>query len=160
VKFSANKKYLFYPDVKGNLDLPEGERLAVEIIRPTAEDHGTLVFTELVTQQKKDAAGRDFTATSAQTRFNASKILRFHVGAVKNLIIADAGKETAITNGEELAAASFAGMFPLVSAICAEVCSDKITDAQKKISESDSGSSGTDGMSANSGQSTPKRRSS
>jgi len=147
MKFAANKKYIFYPDVKGNLDLPESERLSVEIIRPTAEDHGTLVFTELVTQQKKDAAGRDFTATSAQTRFNASKILRFHVGAIKNLIIEDAGKETPVTCGEELAGASFAGMFPLVNAICTEVCSDKITDTQKKISESASVSSGTDGTS-------------
>ena len=135
MKFAANKKYVFYPAINGNLDLPENERLSVEIIRPTAEDHGTLVFTELVTQQKKDAAGRDFTATSAQTRFNASKILRFHVGAIKNLIIEDAGKETTITSGEALATASFAGMFPLVNAICAEVCSDKITEAQKKISE-------------------------
>ena len=158
MKFSANKKYFFYPDVKGNLDLPESERLAVEIIRPTAEDHGSLVFTELTTQYKKDAAGRDFTATSAQTRFNASKILRFHVGAVKNLIIADGGKETAIASGEELAAASFAGMFPLVSAICTEVCSDKITEAQKKISESASGSSGKNGTSASSGPSTPRRK--
>jgi len=158
MKFAANKKYVFYPDVKGNLDLPEGERLAVEIIRPTAEDHGTLVFTELVTQQKKDAGGRDFTATSVQTRFNASKILRFHVGAIKNLIIEDAGKETPVASGEELAGASFAGMFPLVSAICAEVCSDKITDAQKKTCGSASDSSGTGGMSGSSGPNTPRRR--
>jgi len=149
MKFATNKKYVFYPAINGNLDLPESERLSVEIIRPTAEDHGTLVFTELVTQQKKDGAGRDFVATSAQTRFNASKILRFHVGAIKNLIVADAGKETPITCGEELAGTSFAGMFPLVSAICTEVCSDKITDAQKKISESASASSGTDGTSGN-----------
>ena len=149
MKFAANKKYVFYPDVKGNLDLPESDRLSVEIIRPTAEDHGTLVFTELTTQYKKDAANRDFTTTSAQTRFNASKILRFHVGAIKNLIIEDAGKETPIASGEELAGASFAGMFPLVNAICTEVCSDKIAGAQKKISESASASSGTDGTNGN-----------
>ena len=147
MKFAANKKYVFYPAINGNLDLPENERLSVEIIRPTAEDHGTLVFTELVTQQKKDAADRDFTATSAQTRFNASKILRLHVGAIKNLIIEDAGKETPITSGEELAGASFAGMFSLVQAICTEVCSDKIAGTQKKISESALASSGTDGTS-------------
>jgi len=159
MKFTANKKYVFYPDVHGNLGLPEGERLSVEIIRPTAEDHGTLVFTELVTQQKKDSTGRDFTATSAQTRFNASKILRFHVGAIKNLVIEDAGKkDVPITCGEELASASFAGMFPLVQAICTEVCSDKMTEAQKKISGSASGSSGTGGTGANSGRSTPEKK--
>jgi len=158
MKFTANQKYVFYPAFKGNLDLPESERLSVEIIRPTAEDHGTLVFTELVTQSKKDAAGRDFTATSAQARFNASKILRFHVGAIKNLIIENDGKETPVTSGEELAGASFAGMFPLVNAICTEVCSDKITDAQKKISESASASSGTDGMIGNSGPNMPEKR--
>jgi len=135
MKFAANKKYVFYPDINGNRDLSESERLSVEIIRPTAEDHGTLVFTELVTQQKKDGAGRDFSATSAQTRFNASKILRFHVGAIKNLVIEEAGKkDVSITSGEELAVASFAGMFSLVQAICTEVCSDKISEAQKKIS--------------------------
>lgn len=138
MKFTANKKYVFYPDINGNLDLPESERLSVEIIRPTAEDHGTLAFTELVTQTKKDSDGRDLVTTSAQTRFNAPKILRCHVGVIKNLLIEDAekpGSETAITSGEQLATTSFSGMFALVNAICVETCADKMADAQKKISE-------------------------
>jgi len=159
MKFTANKKYVFYPDICGNLDLPENERLSVEIIRPTAEDHGTLVFTELVTQQKKDGGGRDFVTTSAQTRFNASKILRFHVGAIKNLVIEGAGKkDVLITSGEQLAGASFAGMFSLVQAICTEVCSDKMKETQKKISESGSDSSGTDGTNGNSDPNTPEKK--
>jgi len=159
MKFTANKKYVFYPNIRGNLDLPESERLSVEIIRPTAEDHGTLVYTELVTRYKKDCDGKEIAETSASTRFNASKILRFHVGAIKNLIVEEAGKPDApITRGEELALGSFAGMFPLVQAICTEISSDKITEAQKKISESASASSGTDTTSGNSGPNTPEKK--
>jgi hypothetical protein len=130
MKFTANKKYVFYPDINGNLDLPEGERLSVEIIRPTAEDHQTLASIEVAPKNHKDDVDRTV------FRFNAPKILRHHVGAIKNLIIEDSlGGEKIIASGPELAEASFAGMFPLVNAICAEVCSDTVSDAQKKISK-------------------------
>jgi hypothetical protein len=144
----------------GNLDLPEGERLSVEIIRPTAEDHDTLVFVEVVQQNKRNAKDTDVITTTSHTRFNAPKILRRHVGEIKNLVIEDveAGTEKSIASGEELASASFAGMFPLVNAICIEVCADKITNAQKKISESPSASSGTDGTSGNPAASTPTKK--
>jgi hypothetical protein len=146
VKFTAQKRYVFYPDFNGNLELPEAERLSVEIIRPTAEDHDTLMFIEL--QQRKDTG---MMTTSSNARFNSSKILRSHIGKIKNLTVVDAetGKETAIASGEELAESSFTGMFPLVSKICIEVCMDKIPEGQKKISEQDSASSGTDGTSGN-----------
>jgi len=150
MRFDALKNYTYYPDVNGNLDLPESEKLSVEIIRPTAEDHETLVFVELTQQFKKDSKGSELINQTSRTKFNTPKILRRHVGEIKNLVIADGtGKDKIIATGEELAAASFAGMFTLVNKICNEVCSDTLTDTQKKISESDSGSSGTDGMNGN-----------
>jgi len=137
MKFSALKTYIYYPDIKGNLDLPESERLSLEIIRPTAEDHGTLVFTELTQQSQKDAKGKDVINTSSRTKFNTSKILRRHVGEIKNMFIEnpeDPEKDKQITSGEELAVISFSGMFSLIDKICVEVCSDKLSDTQKKIS--------------------------
>jgi hypothetical protein len=155
VKFTANKKYVFYPDINGNLDLPESERLSVEIIRPTAEDNGTLVSVEVAPKNHKDDVNRSI------FRFNTPKILRHHVGAIKNLVIEDKedpGVEKAITSGPELAEASFTGMFPLVNAICTEACLDTLSDTQKKISESPSASSGTDGMSESSAANTPTKK--
>jgi hypothetical protein len=137
MKFSALKSYIFYPSINENLDLPESERLSVEIIRPTAEEHETLVFVELTQQTQKDSKGRDVVNSASRTKFNTPKILRRHVGEIQNLIIEDTdepGEEKKITNGEELAGASFTGMFKLVNEICLEVCSDKLSDTQKKIS--------------------------
>ena len=143
MKFAANKKYVFYPDVNGNLDLPESERLSVEIIRPTAEERGEVVWYEA-------AARGTNSESSVRVRYNASRILRNNIGTIKNLIITDGdGKEKVISNGTELATASFAGMNALVDAICIETCADVITEAQKKISKSASGSSGMDGTSGN-----------
>jgi len=152
MKFNALKNYIFYPAINGNLDLPESERLSIEIIRPTAEDHESLVFTELTQQVQKDAKGKDIINTASRTKFNTSKILRRHVGEIKNLTIEDpdnGGKEKQITCGEDLAVASFTGMFKLANEICIEVCSDKLSAAQKKISESPSGFCGTDGTNGN-----------
>ena len=146
MKISALKNYSFYPDFNGNLDLAESERLTIEIIRPAAEDHETLVFVELTQQVQKDSKGKDIINSSSRTKFNTPKILRRHVGKIENLIIEDeSGKEQRITTGEELAAASFTGMFKLVNDICVEVCSDKLSASQKKIFKLDSVLSGTDG---------------
>jgi len=143
MKFTANKKYVFYPDINGNLELPESERLSVEIIRPTAEERGEVAWYE--------AAQRGTASEAAvRVRYNTPRILRGNVGAIKNLVVADAaGKENAVTGGPELAVSSFAGMNALVDVICAEVCADFVTAAQKKISGSDSASSGTDGTNGN-----------
>jgi len=150
MKFSALKNYNFYPDINGNLNLPESERLSVEIIRPTVEDHGTLMFTELTQQVQKNSKGKDVVNAASSTRFNTQKILRRHVGEIKNLVIEDeSGKEKQITTGEGLADSSFTGMWTLVNAICIQACSDKLSETQKKILESDSGLSGTDGMNGN-----------
>jgi len=152
MKFSALKNYTFYPSVNDNHEFPESERLSIEIIRPTAEDHETLVFIELTQQVQKDSKGRDIISSASRTKFNTPKILRRHVGEIKNLTIEDTddpSKEKQITTGEELAGASFTGMFKLVNEICTEVCSDKISESQKKILESPSTLSGADGTSGN-----------
>ena len=153
MKFTANKKYTFYPDVNGNLDLPEHERLSVEIIRPTAEERGEIIWWESTARGTGSEA-------SVRIRYNTSRILRHNIGLIKNLAVADAdsGKEKNITAGAELAGASFIGMNALVDAICTEVCTDLITEAQKKISESDSASSGTDGTNGNSGPNTQTKK--
>lgn len=134
MKFSALKNYTFYPDINGNRDLPEDERLSIEIIRPTAEEHESLVYVELTQQAQKNSKGEDILNTASRTKFNTSKILRRHVGEISNCIIEDSdGEEKQILCGEDLAVASFAGMFKLVNAICTEVCSDKLSPSQKKI---------------------------
>ncbi|MDR0455952.1 MAG: hypothetical protein LBH20_04610 [Treponema sp.] len=146
MKFTALKSYTYYPDVNGNLDLPEGERLSIEIIRPTAEDFGTLLSLEIAQKSHKDDVDRSV------FRYNVPKILQRCVGEIKNLTVEDADnskKGKAITNGKDLAEASFAGMFPLVNAICTEVCAERISDTQKKISKSDSACFGTDGTNGN-----------
>jgi len=128
MKFTANQKYFFYPDINGNLDLPEGERLSVEIVRPTAEERDSICWYESVPR----GLGTD---GAIRIRYNASLILREKTGAIKNLSVTDnAGKDRPVNSGAELAGASFTGMVALVNAICAEVCSDHITEAQKKIS--------------------------
>jgi len=152
MKFAANKKYTFYPGVNGNLDLPEHERLSVEIIRPTAEERGEVAWWE--GSQRGTESER-----SVRVRYNASRILRSNVGAIKNLAITDAdGNELLVTSGAELAESSFVGMNALVDVICAEVCADTLTEAQKKIFGSPSGLSGTDGTGGNSGASTQTKK--
>lgn len=148
MKFTANKKYTFYPDVNGNRKLPESERLSVEIIRPTAEERGEVAWYEGTPRGTGSEA-------AVRVRYNASRILRTNVGAIKNLVIVDSsGEEKTISSGEDLASVSFIGMNALVDAVCAEVCADIMTEAQKKISASRSALSGTDGTNGSSEAST------
>jgi len=143
MKFTANKTYTFCPNINGNLDLPEAERLSVEIIRPTAEDRGEVSWAEASPR----GTGLE---TAVRMRFNTSRILRRNVGEIRNLVVVDEdGKEKIIRKGEELAVASFAGMNALIDVICAEVCTDVLTEAQKKILQPASNSSGADGTSGN-----------
>jgi len=143
MKFTANKTYTFCPNINGNLDLPEAERLSIEIIRPTAEDRGEVSWAE-------GAPRGTGLETAVRMRFNTSRILRRNVGEIRNLVVVgEDGKEKIIHKGEELATASFAGMNALVDVICAEVCADVLTEAQKKILQPASNSSGADGTSGN-----------
>ena len=145
MKFTARKTYTFYPAVNGNLDLPENEQLSVEIIRPTAEERGDVSYVDI-------KAGADKSSPLIRYGFDAKNILNRCVGEIKNLEVEDfenPGKTRTIKSGKELAKESFYGMNALVDAVCAEVCADVISDAQKKISESPSVLSGTDGTGGN-----------
>ena len=130
MKFSARKSYVFYPNVNGNFDLPENERLSVEIVRPTAEERGDVTYIEMT-------AMADKSSSLIRYRFDAKNILNRCIGEIKNLEVEDferPGETRLIKTGKELAKESFYGMNALVDAVCTEVCSDIITDTQKKIS--------------------------
>lgn len=128
--FFGRKRYWYAPDINNNLALDEDQRLEIEILRPTAENQGDLTSVLV----SKDENG----LVNMTTTFNTKKILRNHVGQIKNLVITqknDQGEDICheIKNGNELASSSFYGSKTLVSLICTEVLSDKISDEQKKI---------------------------
>lgn len=139
MKFTALAKYEFYPKIQNNLDLPESERLSVEIIRPTPEERGDLLFSR--TTQEIQAVGKPgegiVKSVSIETKFNVGLILRRHVGAIKNMETdqkgAD-GKIVKITTGAELAVSQAFGVNRLVDLIVAEVTSDVLTAQEKKSS--------------------------
>ena len=132
MKFIAHKRYFFTPALNGNENLPEDERLQVEIIRATAENHGRLKNIRAWRNSEGD--------TIMETVFDTKEILRNCVGEIKNLEVELEGADgkiatKKITSGKELAEATFYGCGALVSLICAEVASDSITAAEKKICE-------------------------
>lgn len=130
MKFLSQRRYLFTPRINGNENLEEGQRLQVEVIRATAENHGKLKSIRAWRNSEGD--------TIMDTVFDTKEILRSCVGEIINLEVevedAD-GKITVkkITSGKELAEATFYGCGTLVSLICAEVASDTITPTEKKI---------------------------
>ena len=128
MKFLSQRRYFFIPSVMGNENLPENERVEIEIIRATAENHGKLSQTT--------ASRDDNGQIQVHTSFNTREILRSCVGEIRNLEIEEEiDKKTVvkkITTGKELADAVFYGSDALVSQICTEVVSDTITDTEKK----------------------------
>lgn len=132
MKFLAHKRYFFTPALNGNETLEEDEQLQVEVIRATAENHGKLRNI----RAWRNSQGE----TVMETVFDTKEILHSCVGEIRNLEVelegAD-GKITTkkITSGKELAEATFYGCGALVSLICAEVASDIISTAEKKICE-------------------------
>lgn len=132
MKFLAQRRYFFTPDLNGNELLPEDEQLQVEVIRATAENHGKLRNI----RAWRNAQGE----TVMETVFDTKEILRSCVGEIRNLKVEveDADGKVAvqkITSGKELAETTFYGCGTLVSLICAEVASDTITPTEKKICE-------------------------
>ena len=132
MKFLAHKRYFFTPALNGNEKLPEDEQLQVEVIRATAENHGKLKNLRAWRNSQGD--------TIMETVFDTKEILRNCVGEIKNLEVELEGADGKITtkkiiSGKELAESTFYGCGTLVSLICAEVASDIITVAEKKICE-------------------------
>ena len=126
---TSQKRYWITPDFAGNLDLPEAERVEVEIIRATVENRNRLTSTET----KRSADGE----ISMHTNFHIGEILRNCVGEIKNLEVQteiDGKTEIkAIKSGKELAGAVAYGLDGLVSIICTEVARDTMSLAEKKI---------------------------
>ena len=130
MKFLAQKRYFFIPRINGNESLGPDEQLQVEVIRATAANHNNLKRI----RSSYIADGQPV----VEAVFDVKEILTKCVGEIRNLEVevegAD-GKMTAqrITSGKELAGSTFYGCDTLVSLICAEVASDTITPAEKKI---------------------------
>ena len=132
MKFLAQKRYFFAPDLNGNKLLPEDEQLQVEVIRATAENYGKLRNI----RAWRNSQGE----TVMETVFDTKEILRSCVGEIRNLKVEFEGADgkvavKKIISGKELAEATFYGCGTLVSLICAEVASDTITPTEKKICE-------------------------
>lgn len=149
MKFIEEPRYEFFPTLNGNLELPENERVSVEIIRPTGYQRKE--FTSVKTtreyypdDQPVDAEGnsrtpKKFKNIVVEMKIDADYILRNCVGFVKNVtaeVTDKAGKksEREITNGAELAESRAYGISELISEICVEVQNDEISGAKKKIS--------------------------
>lgn len=138
-------KYWFYPDIKKNLSLPEAERLAVEIIRPTGfmtKDLKSVVATRefYKDDQPLDDEGnvrtvKKFKKISTEIKVNGEYILRSCVGKIKNLQVERNGKTVEIANGMDLAECRAYGVDEIVTAICNEVIADEVTDSKKKTLE-------------------------
>ena len=129
MKFVGRSRYWFTPKIKGNRALSDSEKLQIEIIRPAAEEAGSLSSVKMTRGSGGEVA--------MENTFDTKKILRHHVGEIKNLVIVeknDNGEETEkkIENGAALAEAKFYGAGTLVSLICTEVMRDVLTEEEKK----------------------------
>jgi hypothetical protein len=144
MKFTAKDRYTFIPAFNGNRDLPEAERLTVEIIRPKAEERGELYSVERVSRTGEGSgAGDKITYTY---RHATGAILRGHIGRITNLTVDTGdGKETAVTDGKTLAGCPIYGAGELITELCNEVVSDRLREDEKKISASPLSSSTPDG---------------
>lgn len=140
--FTEEPRYTFYPDVNGNLNLPESERVAVEIIRPTGfqskEMKSVVSSREFYRDdQPIDENGNPrtvgkFKKITTEVKINAEYILRSCVGKIENLEVQNGDEVRKIETGTELAECRAYGIGELIDAICVEVASDRMTDSKKK----------------------------
>jgi hypothetical protein len=131
VKLTAKTSYHYVPRFKGNRDLPEGEQVRVEIIRPRVEEREAL-FRFDVTQE---GGGR----TALKQQNDVGRALRNHVGAIVNLSAEyPDGTEKPILTGKELADSPLFGAGDLVTELFLEVVSDTLREDEKKTSASPS----------------------
>lgn len=149
MKLIEQPRYWFYPDYADNLALPENERLAVEIIRPTGYQRKEFTSVRVEREyyendQPLDENGNErkvkkLKKVLVDTKFDADYILRTCVGEIKNLEVETTEKGKTVTRdiktGEELSECRAYGIEKIVTAICVEVQSDTMTDSEKKSSE-------------------------
>jgi hypothetical protein len=144
MKFTARGSYIYTPRFKGNRELPEGERVTCEIIRPRAEERGDLYSIERVSRFSEGPG--DIDKIRYTYRHATGVILRRHIGKITNLTIdMGDGKETPVTDGKTLAECPIYGAGNLIEELCNEVVSDRLQEDEKKISASPSNSSTPDG---------------
>lgn len=140
--FTEEPRYTFYPDVNGNLNLPESERVAVEIIRPTGFQSKEMKSVVSSREFYKDDQPVDengnprtvgkFKKITTEVKINAEYILRSCVGKIENLEVQNGDEVRKIKTGTELAECRAYGIGELIDAICVEVASDRMTDSKKK----------------------------
>lgn len=138
-------RYTFYPNVNGNLSLPESEQLAVEIIRPTGfqtQEMKSVVSTceyykddQPIDDNGNPQKVRKFKKLNTEIKINGDYILRSCVGKITNLQVQDGDKIRDIKTGAELAECRAYGISKIIDAIVTEVVSDDITDSKKKTLE-------------------------
>ena len=132
MKFTARATYTYIPQFNGNRDLPEGERVRVEIIRPKTEEREALFHFDFAPE-----GGADKMALKQQS--DVGRALRRHVGKIENLTAAyDDGTEEPIPTGKDLAEAPLFGAGGLVTELFLEIVSDTLREDEKKTSASPS----------------------
>ncbi|MDR2186404.1 MAG: hypothetical protein LBO80_12175 [Treponema sp.] len=144
---SARGKYVYTPKFNRNRELPENERMTVEIIRPRAEERPDLYSLDVERDMGlTDLGKKQVTAPlTFKNRFRVSRILRSHIGSIKNLSVEEDGKSRTITGGEDLAESTAFGLGVLVNELIAEVLSDTLSGDEKKSLPPPSNSSIPDG---------------
>lgn len=136
-------KYWLIPDIADNLNLPESQQVQIEIIRPTgiqSKEFTSSVATRefYENDQPFDSNGNPREAklkrVQVEVKMDAEYILRECVGEIKNLYVSREKEKdpVPITNGKELASCRAYGINDLISAICNEVTSEKMTESKKK----------------------------
>lgn len=132
MKFTARATYTYIPQFGKNRDLPEGERVRVEIIRPKTEEREALFHFDFAPE-----GGADKMALKQQS--DVGRALRRHVGKIENLTAAyDDGTEEPIPTGKDLAEAPLFGAGGLVTELFLEIVSDTLREDEKKTSASPS----------------------
>jgi hypothetical protein len=140
MRFTARRTYIYTPRFNGNRELPEGERMTFEIIRPKAEERGELYSVERVSRAGEGSGAGDKIVYAY--RHATGAILRRHIGAITNLVVdAGDGKETPVPDGKTLAECPIYGAGELVTELCNEVVSDRLEEDEKKSSAPPSNSS-------------------
>ncbi|MCL1812223.1 MAG: hypothetical protein FWG29_01735 [Treponema sp.] len=144
---SAKGTYAYVPKFNENRSLPEREQVTVEIIRPRAEERGQLYSFD----PEREVGLTDFenpggsASITFKTRYRTGRILRNHVGVIKNLSVEENGKIHAITTGAELAECTAFGVANFIQELTAEVLSDQLSAEEKKSTPPPSNSSTKDG---------------
>ena len=131
---TAKTRYNYVPAFSGNKNLKTEDRVVCEIIRPTVEDRNGLFSMDVERELTAAATAEKKAAVTFKRRMDVSRILRRHVGTIKNLEVRDEdGRTVKIKDGEALAECTAYGVAALVEELCQEVISDRISEEEKKI---------------------------